>query len=151
MPYATYSTPVNASVEQIWNVLLDKAQNPEKYIPYAVDFLKIHERFPNGLLREIKTKDMHMTERVTYNKETGEVKFTVENHPVYTGAILNTVAAPKEPGGQPILTFTMDLQPRSATAEQQPEAQWFINAAKPEMIQHAVLHVKDLIEGKDKK
>ena len=41
----------------------------------------------------------------------------------------------------------MDLQPKSATAEQQPEAQWFLNAAKPELIYAGVNHLKEIIES----
>lgn len=155
MPYATYSTPVNASMETIWNLLLDKAQNPERYIPYKVDFLKIHEKFDNGLLREIKTPEMHMTERVTWNKDTGEVIFSVENHPIYKGVILNTVKPPaenhftNEGGNLPMLTFTMDLKPVGENAEESPDANWFKHAAQPEMIRAAVLHVKELMEKQD--
>jgi hypothetical protein len=147
MPYATYSTPVDASVETIWDLLLDKAQNPEKYIPYKVEDLKIHERLDNGLVREIKTAEMHMTERVLWDKDKGDVVFHVENHPIYSGTILNRVSPPTEDsGGRPVLTFTMDLKPRSPEAEQQEDAKWFIHAAEPEMIRGAVLHVKELME-----
>jgi SnoaL-like protein len=146
MPFATRSMMVNAPVEAIWSVLVDKAEHPEKYLPYQPEFLKIHETFPNGLLREIKTAQMHLLERVTFDKDAGMVKFSLENHPVYTGAILEKVTPPEDPGGLPLLTFTMDLQPRSATAEQQPEAQWFLNAAKPDMIYNGVNHLKEIIE-----
>jgi len=147
MPFATRSVMVNAPVEAIWKMLVDKAEHPEKYIPYKVDDLKIHETFPNGLLREVKTAEMHMFERVTFDKDAGLVTFTVEKHPLYSGAILNKVVTPEDPNALPILTFTMDLEPRSATSDQQPDAQWFLNASKPEMILHAVGHVKEIIEG----
>lgn len=146
MPFATRSVMVNAPVEAIWNLLVDKAEHPEKYSPYKLELCEIHETFPNGLRREIKTAEMHLVERVTFDKDTGTVTFSVENHPVYSGFILEKVTPPEDSGGLPILTFTMDLQPRSATSEQQPEAQWFLNAAKPEMIYAAVSQVKELIE-----
>jgi hypothetical protein len=136
---------VNAPVEAIWSMLVDKAEHPEKYLPYQPEFLKIHETFPNGLLREIKTAQMHLLERVTFDKDAGMVKFSLENHPVYTGAILDKVTPPEAPGGLPLLTFTMDLQPRSETAEQQPEAQWFLNTAKPDMIHYAVNLMKEIM------
>ena len=89
---------------------------------------------------------MHLFERVTFDKNAGVVKFSVENHPVYSGFIVEKVTPPEDPGGLPLLTFTMDLQPKSATAEQQPEAQWFLNAAKPELIYAGVNHLKEIIE-----
>jgi hypothetical protein len=137
---------VNAPVEAIWNLLVDKAEHPEQYSPYKLELCDIHETSPNGLRRELKTAEMHVVERVTFDKGAGTVTFAVENHPVYSGFILEKVTPPEDPDGLPILTFTMDLQPRSATSEQRPEAQWFLNAAKPEMIYAAVSQVKELIE-----
>jgi len=147
MLFATRSVMVNASVEAIWSTLVDKAEHPEKYMPFKPEILNIHETFPNGLLREIKTEYMHLFERVTFDKNAGVVKFSVENHPVYSGFIVETVTPPEDPHGLPLLTFTMDLQPKSATAEQQPEAQWFLNAAKPELIYAGVNHLKEIIES----
>ena len=63
---------VNAPVEAIWSMLVDKAEHPEKYMPYKPEFLKIREAFPKGLLHEIKTAEMHMFERVTFENDTGE-------------------------------------------------------------------------------
>jgi hypothetical protein len=147
MLFATRSVMVNAPVEAIWSTLVDKAEHPEKYMPFKPEILKTHETFPNGLLREIKTEYMHLFERVTFDKNAGVVKFSVENHPVYSGSIVEKVTPPEDPNGLPLLTFTMDLQPKSATAEQQPEAQWFLNAAKPELIYAGVNHLKELIES----
>jgi ketosteroid isomerase-like protein len=146
MPFATRSVMVNAPIEAIWNLLVDKAEHPEKYSPYPLERFKIHETFPNGLRREIKTSAMHLIERVTFDKDAGTVTFEVEDHPIYSGFILEKVTPPEDPGALPILTFTMDLQPRSATSEQQPEAQWFLNAAKPETIYAAVHQVKESLE-----
>jgi SnoaL-like domain len=147
MPFATRSVMVNAPVEAIWSTLVDKGEHPEKYMPFKPEILKTHETFPNGLLREIKTEYMHLFERVTFDKNAGVVKFSLENHPVYSGFIVEKVTPPEDPGGLPLLTFTMDLQPKSATAEQQPEAQWFLNAAKPELIYGGVNHLKEIIES----
>lgn len=148
MPYATFSTPVNASADVIWETLLDKAHRPHKYIPYEVLEYKIHEEFAHGILREIRTAEMHMTERVTFDKKTGTITFTLVNHPLYEGALINKLSPPTpESGGLPVVTYTMDVKPRSPEAEQQPDANWFKNAARPEAISKAVLHLKSIVEG----
>jgi SnoaL-like protein/acetylaranotin biosynthesis cluster protein L len=151
MPFATRSVMVNAPIESIWNALKDKAEHPEKYIPYKVEELKIHETFPNGLLREIKTAEMHMTERVNLDKANNTVTFTVENHPLYTGVMVNKIVPPEDPGALPILTFTMDLEPRSPESDKHPDAQWFHTAAEGDKILGAVSHVKELIEAGGKR
>ena len=148
MPYGSFSTPINASPDIIWNTLLDKAYRPHKYIPYQVLDYKVHQEFPDGILREIRTAEMHMMERVTFNKDAGTVVFTLVDHPIYEGTISNHLApASDESGGLPVVTYTMDVQPRSPQAEQSPDAQWFITAAKPEMVAKAALHLKTLLEG----
>jgi ketosteroid isomerase-like protein len=41
----------------------------------------------------------------------------------------------------------MDLEALQPDADKQPDAQFFVNAAKPDMILHAVGHVKEIIES----
>jgi len=149
--FATRSVMVNAPVDTIWEKLQDKAEHAEKYIPYKVEFLKVHETFPGGLLREIKTAEMHMFERVTFNKAEGLVTFTIENHPLYSGVILNRVVAPEDPGALPILTCTADFEARTPDAHKNPDAAFFINMAKKDMIYHAVSHIKEVIEADGKR
>src|SRR2546425_23044 len=147
MPFATRSVMVNAPVESIWTMLKDNAANPGKYVPDKGEDIKVHETFADGLLREVKTPEMHRFERVTFDRGAGLVTFTVERHPLYSGTIVNKVVTPEDPGALPILTFTMDLEPRNPNADQQPGAQWFLNAAKPDTMLHAVSHMKEIIEA----
>jgi ketosteroid isomerase-like protein len=88
-----------------------------------------------------------MLERITFDKEQGRVTFVVENHPLYTGAMINTVVAPEDSGALPILTFTMDLDPRSPESDRHPDAKWFHTACEADKIFGAVNHVKELIES----
>jgi acetylaranotin biosynthesis cluster protein L len=152
MPYGSYSTPVSAPRDVIWEHFLEKARRPHKYIPYEVLDFKIHEEFPNGMLREIRTAEMHMIERVVFDKEAGTATFTLVDHPLYEGALINRVSPPTpESDSQPVVTYTMDLKPRTPESEKRSEAEWFINAAKPEMVAKAVLKMKALLEGEARK
>jgi hypothetical protein len=147
MPYGSHSTPIDAPREVIWEHFLDKAHRPHKYIPYEVLDFKIHEQFPNGILREIRTAEMHMIERVVFDKEAGTATFTLVDHPIYEGVLTNGVSpSTPESNGRPVVTYTIDLKPRTPEAEIRPEAQWFINAARPEMVATAVLKMKALLE-----
>ena len=147
MPFGTFSTPINASPELIWETFLEKAHRPHRFIPYEVLDFKIHEEFPGGILREIRTAQMHMVERVTFDREAGTVTFTLVDHPLYEGTLSNKVTPPTaDSGGAPVVSYTMDVRPRTPELEQHPDAAWFINAAKPEMVAKAVLHLKALLE-----
>ncbi|WP_414582594.1 AtaL-like protein [Scytonema sp. PCC 10023] len=153
MLYSTFSTSVNTTTERVWNFLLDKMERPQQYIPYEVEEFKIWERYDDGILREIKTSEMHMTERTTVDKQAGKITFTLVEHPLFTGQIINQVTSPVDdnPGSFPILTYTFDIKPTTEKAEEKEEAQWFIRAAQPEMIKEAVLHMKSIIEDPNTK
>jgi ketosteroid isomerase-like protein len=149
MLYSTFSNPVNATIDRIWSFLLDKMEQPHPYIPYEVEKYRIWERYDDGILREIKTAEMHLTEKTTVDKQTGKITFTLVDHPLFTGQMINQVTLPPDNSSDslPILTYTLDLKPKSDRAEQQKQAQWFIKAAQPEAIKQAVLHMKSTIEG----
>ena len=149
MLYSTFSNPVDAPVDRIWSFLLDKMERPHSYIPYEVEDYKIWERYDNGILREVKTAQMHLKEKTTVDEQTGKITFTLVDHPLFSGQLINQVTPPPkdDPDSLPILTYTFDLKPKSDRAEQQEQAQWFVNAAQPEMIKQAVLHMKKTIEG----
>ena len=145
--YGTYSSPVNATLETVWDFFMDKMQNPQTYIPYVVEDFKVLERYDDGILREIRTAQMHMKERVTVDKQAGKVIFDVVDHPLFTGQLINQVTPPSNGNsGLPVITYTMDLKPTSDKALEQEEAQWFIKAAQPEMVKQAVEHLKNIIE-----
>jgi hypothetical protein len=152
MPYGTYSTPVNAPAEKIWETLLDKARRPHKYIPYEILEFKIHEESPDGLLREMRTSEAHVLERVKFDKQSGTITFTLVDHPLYEGAFTNRVSPPTpESGGLPVIAYTVDVTPRSPEAEKQPEAKWFHTVAQPDAVAKAVLHMKGILEGEASK
>lgn len=148
MPYGTFSTPVNAPVDFIWSRFDEKARTPHRFIPYKVEDFKVHEVYPDGILREIKTAEMHMKERVKFDKEHGTVTFTLVDHPLYEGYLMNQVAAGNsDSGGLPVITYTMDVKPRSAEAEKHPDAAWFNTASQPEAVKKAVMHMKQILES----
>ena len=55
MPYATFSTPVHAPVEILWALLMEKIENPGRFIT-AVENAKIIERRGGRVLREMRVK-----------------------------------------------------------------------------------------------
>jgi len=138
---------VNAPVESIWSMLRSDAENPGKYLPHPGVDIKVHESFADGLVREVKSADMHRFERVAFDKNARQVTFTLERHPLYSGSIVHKVVTPEDPGAWPILTFTMDLEPRAADADEQPGARGFLDAATADAMLAAVSRMKDVVEA----
>jgi len=147
MPFATRSVMVNAPVQAIWNILKENAENPGKHVPSKGEEIKVHETFAGGFLREVKAAETHRFERVTFDKAAGAVTFTLERHPLYGGVIVNKVVPPEDCNALPILTFTMDLEPRTGDADEQSGGRWFVDAAKPDTMLQAVNGMKRVIEA----
>lgn len=144
MPYTTFSSPVNTSFETLWNILVDKVDNPYRYIS-EVKESKILKRYNDGVLREMKTDKMTIKERITVDEQAREVRFTLVEHPLFTGHVINKVFLPSNnyPNNPLKLTFILDWQPTNEEAEK-------INPEEVElMIQDGVLHTKSIAEHQD--
>ncbi|MEB3310934.1 MAG: AtaL-like protein [Snowella sp.] len=147
---ASHTVPVNATEEVIWQVLLDKMENPGKYMPYPVESQVVLERYVNGMLRQIKTPEMLVTERVTVDEPNHRIIYDIVNYPMFRPTFINQVSTPPSNGTSslPLLTNSYHLQPLTYQALEQPEAQHFIQAAQPDLIEKATLHLKHQIEQK---
>lgn len=143
MPYATFSTPVNAPLETVWTMLLDKVEHPQRYIG-AVQHTAIHERSSDGVLREMQTPQMRLMERITIHESSHTITFTLVDHPQFIGAIHNIVAAhPQESAASPVvLTFAIDWTAR------QPEADDDADIALAETLKQALWDTKALAEAR---
>jgi alkylhydroperoxidase/carboxymuconolactone decarboxylase family protein YurZ/ketosteroid isomerase-like protein/catechol 2,3-dioxygenase-like lactoylglutathione lyase family enzyme len=145
--YATFSSPVNASLETIWTVIKDKVENPSKYNPETQDY-KILERHGNGVLRQMKVLNMAVKERVTWDEKTREIRHTLVNNPLFFGQAINAVvgSASNNSSELPILTYTVDWEPYNDEARKAaPEIQEKLTQA----VQQAVLNSKTIAEQQE--
>jgi hypothetical protein len=140
----SYSAEVYASRKTVWELLLEKVENPQNYIPGVTD-VAILERHDNVLLREIKTQGMTMREKVTIDEPHGEVRYLLLEHPLLTGEVTNRVApsAVQSPVAPQVLTILVDWAPKDEHAEN------MIRTDMPVQIQREVLVLKELAEERD--
>lgn len=145
---AHYSIPVNASSELVWKILLDKMENPGNYMPSPVEYTKTLEKYSDGMLREVKTSQMLVRERITIDEANRKITYDILNYPMFQPRFINQVVQPNEQGKQllPQLINIFQLTPLVEGALETPEAQLFIHAANPEFIEKATLHIKNIIE-----
>ena len=145
MLHATASSPVNASLKTVWSLLLDKVENPGRYIK-AVKGSKVLTRYDDGILREMKTDKMTVKERISIDEQAREVKFTLVDHPLFTGETINKIVPP--PSNRPeeplTVTFVLQWEPRTEESEKI-ITQEEIN----QVIHHAVLDLKSIAEQQD--
>ena len=119
MPHATVSVPVEASMQLLWKILLDKIEHPERYMA-EVKETEFLEDTDDYAVREIRTSDMSLQEKITVNEMMGEVRFSLLNHPFFEGDVIHLIQppSPENPDPHPTLTITMDWKPKNDEARQ---------------------------------
>lgn len=101
---------VNAPCGTVWELLLDKAENPQRYLEGILDF-RLLGRGEDWIRRELQLEDAcWLRETVRIDPARGELTFHLEDHPVYEGTVVNRLEA--ESGGAR-LTFEMNWTPRA--------------------------------------
>lgn len=137
MPLASHKVEVNAPIETLWKLLIDKIDHPDRYVP-GVEKVEIMQRFEGHnierLMHTSSGKAVH--EIIVANEQTRSVLFKLTDDPIYTGFVLNTVF---EEDGKIWLDFTLHWTAKSG---QEPEGgpDW------QQTIQGAVEHTKKLAE-----
>lgn len=139
MHYTTYSATIEAPFARLWAMLIDKVEHPQRYIA-AVEEVKILDKSERGILREMKIPGAILKEIITIDEAAREIKFTLVDHPLFAGDIINKVDLPANSGEPLTLTFTQNWQPLNAEAEKVDPA------PMAQAIKNAVLHMKELAE-----
>lgn len=115
----SYSTDVYASPKIVWRLLLEKAENPQSYIPGVME-AKILERYNDGFLREVKTQGMILREKVTIDEVHKEITYHMLEHPLFFGKVINRVVLTSSvynPVAPQTLTIEVDWGPKDDEAE----------------------------------
>jgi hypothetical protein len=148
MPKIDYFVPVNASLQTIWEVLLDRIEHPDRYLAGLESFA-----FPEGnedyAIREVILDGQPLLERITINERLGEIRYQLLDHPLFSGDVYNAIIPPDvaDPRAKPVVQFRMDWQPSNIEASRL-EAE--MAPAIQESLQQAVHYVRDLAEHKEK-
>ncbi|GAB5471558.1 MAG: hypothetical protein Kilf2KO_45880 [Rhodospirillales bacterium] len=110
MPKASHTVEVKASLERLWALLLDKIEQPQRYVPGVVK-VEILDRQPGFTLRRMKTEAFTAVERITVFEKRHEIDFVLVDHPLYAGQVVNRIEQlydSQQPGLPLNLTFALD-------------------------------------------
>jgi catechol 2,3-dioxygenase-like lactoylglutathione lyase family enzyme len=145
--YATFSSTVNASLSTVWNVLLDKIENPGRYNPEAHNY-KILERYDNGVLREMKVLNITVEEKITWNEKTGKIRHTLVNNPLFIGQGVNAVIRPasNNPHEPVVISYTWDWEPYNEEGRKVAQK---IQENISEAVKQIVLNLKTVAEQQE--
>lgn len=148
MPKLLYFVPVDAELQTIWNVLLDRIEHPDRYLA-GVEAFSFPESEEDYAVREVIIDGAQLRERITINENIGEVRYQLLNHPYFAGDVYNELIPPAQddPKAKPVVQFRMDWQPMND------EARAVENEAMPVLeasLKDAVHYVRDLAEHMEK-
>lgn len=110
------SSRVEASPETVWAVLLDKMVHPQRYIADALD-VEILERGPEQVVRKLVLPGgVAFRERITADPRARTITFTLLDHPVYEGTVLNRLQVGLD--GAVALAFELDWKARPGCVDE---------------------------------
>jgi uncharacterized lipoprotein YbaY len=116
MPRHQVSSRVDASPETVWAVLLDKMEHPQRYIADALD-AEILVRNPDSVIRQLVLPGgVAYRERITADPVARTITFTLLDHPVFDGTVLNRLRVDGAGGVE--LTFELDWTARPGTRDE---------------------------------
>jgi hypothetical protein len=148
MPNLETHVPVDADLQTIWRVLLDRIENPQRYLS-GVESCSFPESEEDYAIREVIIGGVPLRERITIDERQGEVRYQLIDHPLFTGDVYNALIPPAsdDPKATPIVQFRMDWQPVNETAQ---ALEVEISDTMKSSMEDAVRYVKEMAEHLDK-
>ena len=138
MPEAQHSEVVDATPDVVWELLVDKMENPSKYVPGVQECRILRKDGPYSMRRRMKTAEFEVEEEITADPERRSVDFVLVDHPFYTGKVNNIVTL--GPNEETTLTFHLQWIEKEGVDPPTLDPQ--------EAVRKAVVHTKELAERK---
>ncbi|NWJ40560.1 MAG: DUF1857 family protein [Geothrix sp.] len=139
MPTHRVSSPVDASPDTVWAVLLDKMEHPQRYIEDALD-AEILDRDDGSVVRQLVLPGgVSFCEHIASDAAARTITFTLLDHPVYEGTVVNLLQV--SPAGGVELVFELDWRVRLGCEDiRDPEE-------LPGLIRSSVMHTRRIAEA----
>lgn len=144
MPHARFSTTIDAPYERVLDLLVDKMEQPKKYVG-TILHSTVLERGPDHLLREMYQPapvELTIRERICRRPVEGgeEVVYEHVDNAAYTGTFRNILLRVPGRDDRAELEYAMDWQPHPGTADKMSDEQ------ARRTVQAGVAHLKHLAE-----
>lgn len=123
----------------VWAVLLDKMEHPQRYIEDALG-VEIIDRSQDSVVRELALPGgVSFRERISADPAARTVTFTLLDHPVYEGTVVNRLLEGPEGGVE--LVFELDWRPRAGAVDD-------LDPEEPlALIRSSVMHTQRIAEA----
>lgn len=110
----TLQTEVHAEHETLWKILMDRLENPGRYMP-GVTEARIVERKEDEVIREMKLHGELVKERILVRPYDAELRHDLLEHPQFTGWISTKIlrTARQSPVAPQTLEYDLELTTKS--------------------------------------
>ena len=114
----TLQVLVHAEHDTLWNMLMDRLENPARYMP-GVSEARILEKSATVVVREMKLHGAMVKERILVNPHDSELRHELLEHPQFTGFIATKIVrtAVQSPVAPQYLEYDLELQTKSFKVE----------------------------------
>jgi hypothetical protein len=144
MPKLDAFVPVDAELQTIWRVLLDRIENPDRYTS-GVEKCEFIENTDDYAIRDLSINGMVLRERISIDEAQGEVRYQLVDHPLYAGDVINALipADEKDLKAKHVVQFRMNWEPLTSAAKTLDSQS---HATIEEGLKQGVHYVRDLAE-----
>ena len=110
----SHSEQINATLEILWILLLDKVQHPDTTIK-EITHVEVLQKYDDGILRQMHALGMTIRERITIDEQNKIIRFELIQNSMFTGYFLNKV---KEYDGKLTLIYEQNWIPITPQAKE---------------------------------
>lgn len=119
-----YQLPVDAPLDAVWEVLVDKVNQPEKYVS-GVESVEAEKLSDGRTLRTMLRNDLTVKEVIEVDEKKRLTRFELKDHKYYNGHIENTIF---ERDGDVILTYELQWEAHAGPEDFESTRAWFDQA-----------------------
>jgi hypothetical protein len=114
----TLQMVVHSEHDTLWNLLMDRVENPARYMPGVKD-ARIVERSDDTIVREMTLHGEHVKEKIELMPHESQLRHELIEHPQFVGTITTRVVrtARQSPVAPQYLEYVLELQTKSWHAE----------------------------------
>jgi hypothetical protein len=114
----TMQVLVHSEHSTLWNVLMERLENPAKYAPGVSDVIVV-QRTDDLMVRELKLHGELVREKITIAPYDSMLRYELLDHPHFSGVIVTRIVrtAVQSPVAPQYLEYSLELQPRSRHTE----------------------------------
>jgi len=106
---------INAPMQEIWDVLVDRIFNPQKYLTGVLDF-SLQEQ-GQMLIRKMQTTLGEVIERIVIDVKNKIITSEIIQHPVFEGSTVNRIIPTEEQTPFSLIAFIKKWKPKDPNSE----------------------------------